>query len=247
MESRQLAETVHAFRSAHLGNERSIWIREPAVPSRPYGLTIFLDGELYRDRVGAIATIDDLEARAALANSLFVSVSMHSEEARWIECPCHQPFADFINGELVPWLEAKYPAVKKSAERVLIGLSYTGLAAAFVAMKAPGAFTHVVAQSGSFWWNDCWLVEQFRGLETRLPTAFYLDVGLKETDENVRHKEDVLQVVSQIDAIRRLRDVMLDQGYAVKYVEFDGGHEFVAWQKTLPVALRWALPAGTKN
>jgi len=242
-----MRETVHLLKSTHLGNERSIWVREPAQPDRPCRLAIFLDGELYRDRVGAVSLIDALEAEASIANTLILFISMQSIEARWIECPCHPPFADFIHRELLPWLEVKYPAVKNARARVLIGLSYTGLAAAFVTMRAPGAFTHVVAQSGSFWWNDCWLVEQFRNLEKPLPTAFYLDVGSKETNENVRHKEDVLQVVSQIDAIRRLRDVMRNQGCAVKYVEFDGGHEFSAWQKTLPDALRWALPAGSKK
>lgn len=45
-----------------------------------------------------------------------------------------------------------------------------------------------------------------------VPTEFYLDVGTQETQENVRHREDVLQVVSQIDGVRRFRDVLLLQG-----------------------------------
>ena len=70
----------------------------------------------------------------------------------------------------------------------------------------------------------------------------YLDAGSRETAENVQHREDVLQVVSQIEGVRRFRDVLSCQGYSVKYVEFDGGHEFSAWAKTLPEALSWALP-----
>jgi len=67
-------------------------------------------------------------------------------------------------------------------------------------------------------------------------------VGSGETAENVRHKEDVLQVVSQIDAVRQFRDVLIAGGYDVKYLEFAGGHDFLEWRKTLPDALRWALP-----
>jgi hypothetical protein len=70
---------------------------------------------------------------------------------------------------------------------VLAGVSYTGLAAAFVAKEYPGAFQRIISQSGSFWWNDCWLVEEFRRLEQRLPVEFYLDVGMQEIHENVRH------------------------------------------------------------
>lgn len=62
-----------------------------------------------------------------------------------------------------------------------------------------------------------------------------------ELDENVRHREDVLQVVSQIDGVRHFRDVLLLAGNSVRYVEFDGGHDFAKWRQTLPDALRWAL------
>lgn len=125
---------------------------------------------------------------------------------------------------------------------MLVGLSYTGLAAAFIAFQAAGKFGKVIAQSGSFWSDNCWLVEKYRKMTNRLPTDFYLDVGSKETDEDVHHKDDVLQVVSQIDAVRNFRDVLVEKGYSVKYQEFDGGHDCAMWQKTLPDALRWALP-----
>lgn len=125
-------------------------------------------------------------------------------------------------------------------DRTLIGLSYTGLAAAFVAKEYPGLFQRVISRSGSFWSNDCWLIEQFRTLAQRVPTDFYLDVGTREVAENVRHREDVLQVISQIEGVRRFRDVLAREGYSVSYVEFEGGHDFQAWKRTLPDALRWA-------
>lgn len=237
-----MKEILHRFKSARLENERAIWIREPARTSTRPHLIVFLDAELYRDRVGAVSVIEELEARSELAPAWYVFISMESVETRWRECPCHPPFAGFINEELVPWLEASYPAIKTSDERVLVGLSYTGLAAAFVALQSPGRFGKVVAQSGSFWSNDCWLVSQFEKRASRLPTDFYLDVGRRETAENVRHREDVLQVMSQIDAVRKFRATLVAKGHEVKYVEFDGGHDFAAWRQTLPDALRWAAP-----
>jgi enterochelin esterase family protein len=74
-----------------------------------------------------------------------------------------------------------------------------------------------------------------------VPTDFYLEVGTQELAENVRHREDVLQVVSQLEAVRKFRDVLRLKGHSVKYVEFDGGHDFAAWRRTLPDALRWAM------
>ena len=234
-----LNETVDRLASVHLRNERPIWIRPPRTPSSAQCLTLFLDGELYRERVGAVSVIDRLQG--AIADSWFVFVSMESVEARWLECPCHLPFAAFIVEELLPWLESRYDGIKSARRRTLIGLSYTGLAAAFVAKEYPGVFHAVVSQSGSFWWEDCRLVEQFRSVR-RLPTDFYLDVGTREVQENVWHRPDVLQRVSQIEGVRRFRDVLRENGHSVAYAEFDGGHSFDAWRETLPAALKWALP-----
>ncbi len=235
-----MKETIERLKSVHLGNERSIWIREPAAPDAASNLTIFLDGELYRDRVNAMSVIDDLQDE--IADCWFVFVSMESAEARWLECPCYPPFAKFIVEELLPWFERRYGSMVTIGQKTLIGLSYTGLAAAFITKEFPGVFQKVISQSGSFWSNDCWLVEQFKRLPHRVPTDFYLDVGTREIQENVRHREDVLQVLSQIEGVRRFRDALLHQGCSVKYLEFDGGHEFAAWKRMLPTALKWALP-----
>jgi enterochelin esterase family protein len=202
-------------------------------------VSIFLDGELYRDRVGANSVIDSLHG--AIADSWFVFVSMASVEARWLECPCHQPFARFVAEELVEWLATQHQELRLVQQRTLIGLSFSGLAAAFVAKERPGIFQRVISQSGSFWWNDCWLSEQYR-LSARVPTDFYLDVGSNELTKNVRHHDDVLQVISQIEGVQRFRDALRLRGHSVRYVEFDGGHDFAAWRQTLAGALLWALP-----
>jgi enterochelin esterase family protein len=232
-------EVISRFRSVHLQNERLIWVRPPRDRSSAGHVSIFLDGELYRDRVGANSVIDSLQGD--IADSWFVFVSTESVEARWLECACYQPFARFVAMELLPWLSTQHQELRLVQERTLIGVSYTGLAAAFVAKECPGIFQRVISQSGSFWWNDCWLSEQYR-LSARVPTDFYLDVGTKELAENVRHHEDVLQVVSQIEGVHRFRDVLRLKGHSVRYVEFDGGHDVTAWRQTLPEALRWALP-----
>lgn len=237
-----MSEIVEQLPSVHLGNERSVWIREPADPAGARHLTIFLDAELYRDRIGVDQIIDGLAASRAIADSWFVFVSMATVEARWEECPCHPPFAHFIVEELLPWLARQFPGTASVGNKVLVGLSYTGLAAAYVVWQYPGAFQKVIAQSGSFWWNDGRIVDLYRDLSHRLPTAFFLDVGAKETATNVRHREDVFQQVSQIEGVRAFRDELFRQGCAVEYVEFDGGHEATGWRSSLPAALRWALP-----
>lgn len=238
------AESLYVLRSKHLGNERNVWIRRPAQTGDSCSLVVFLDAELYRDRVGANVVIDDLELRGVVRPSFYVFVSSQSIESRWRECPCYPPFARFINDELVPWIEDVIPEAKAESKRVIAGLSYTGLAAAFVALDGKSSFAKVIAQSGSFWSNQCWLTREYRSKEMARPVDFYLDVGLDETATNVRHKEDVLQDISQIEGVQGFRDVLLARGYAVNYIEFQGGHDTACWRTTLPIALEWALSAG---
>lgn len=235
-----MRETVLQLNSSYLQNERSIWICEPESVSGASDLVVFLDAELYRDGVGALSVIEAL--RGQVADSWFVFVSEQSPEARWRECPCHRPFAGFIGEELLTWLARGSIDFTRIKRRVLAGLSYTGLAAAFVAKEYPGAFQRVISQSGSFWWNDCWLVEEFRRLEQKIPVEFYLDVGNQEIHENIRHREDVLQVISQIEGVRRFRDALVAQGHAVRYNEFDGRHDYACWNRTLADAHKWGLP-----
>lgn len=237
-----MSEIIDQLRSLHLHNQRPIWVRPPADPATATRLVVLLDAELYRDRVGAGAIIEGLRARGEVADAWFVFVSMASEEARWVECPCHPPFARFVVDELLPWLTERHPGIARVRQRVLVGLSYTGLAAAFVAISRPGVFQTVISQSGSFWWNDAWLTQEVRRTRLQVPTGFYLDVGSRERQENVRHRPDVLQVMSQIDGVRGFRDALVELGHRVNYVEYDGGHDFAAWQRMLPGALRWAVP-----
>lgn len=229
------------LRSAHLGNERTLWIQKPRGIARPCPLVVFLDGELYLKRVHAGAIVRKLTRRGKIAEAWHVFVSMHSFEARWRECPCHPPFARFIAEELMPWLEGRHPEIKQAPRRVLIGLSYTGLAAAFVALRYPDLFQRVVCQSGSFWWRDCWLVRSYRRTRRRIAAEFFLDVGREETERNVRFRPGVFQGISQIEGVRAFRDVLERRGNAVTYAEFEGGHEPKGWAGTLPAALQWAL------
>ncbi|HEY5228606.1 MAG TPA: GNAT family N-acetyltransferase [Opitutaceae bacterium] len=236
---------AHRFRSAALSNERDIFVHVPA-SGRCSALLVFLDSEIYKDRVGAPQVVDTLVERGAIEEPAVVFVSFCTTDARWIECECHPPFASFIVDELLPWLAARFPALGEAKARVLLGLSYTGLAASWVGLERPGAFQAVVSQSGSYWWNDCWLCRQHRiAPGTTLP-SFYLDVGTRETAENVTHKDDLVQVASQISAVREFRDVLKAAGATVNYQEFEGGHDGACWTRMLPVALKWAVSSRTK-
>ncbi|QYM78098.1 hypothetical protein K0B96_12355 [Horticoccus luteus] len=237
-----MPEDTFSLASAHLQNERPIWVRLPRDLHAPCHLAVVLDGELYRGGVEALATIDRLDRTQRIGPTLFAFVSHHSEAARWRECPCHPPFAAFLHAELLPALAARYHAVHANRQRALIGLSYTGLAAAFAALQPENEFTRVVAQSGSFWWHDGWLSDHVPPAPAARPPAFYLEVGRKETADRVEHRPDVIQRISQIEGVQRFHAALRTAGYASAYSEYPGGHDFDGWRQSLPRALAWALP-----
>ncbi|MCH6255372.1 alpha/beta hydrolase-fold protein [Puniceicoccaceae bacterium K14] len=235
-------EERHIFSSTALGNERNIWMRIPPRLESVTQLLVILDAEIYRDRVAAPTIIEELYEQEAIGQAVVVYVSYCNADARWKECPCHSPFATFVIEELYPWILARLPVLREARDRVLVGLSYTGLAASFVALKGNGLFNKVISQSGSYWSNGSWLTKEYEKFEGGLNVSFYLDVGDEETDVNVLHKEDVLQEVSQIEGVERFRDVLTEKGCAVQFAMFSGGHSSEGWASTLPSALKWALP-----
>jgi enterochelin esterase-like enzyme len=231
-------ETVAQIRSEQLGNERPLWIVAPVKPTATSQLVLFLDGEHYWERIGAPATITALGADA---NHWFVFVSMLSPDSRWTELPCNPRYAAFIVEEVLPWLNVRFPLASEVSKRTLIGASYSGLAAAYIVKQYPGVFDQVIAQSGSFWSEEGRLAREYRALPKPIPTTFYLEVGTRETQENLQHRPGVWQKTSQMEAVKDFRDALQASGHRVRYVEFDGAHEFSPWQKSLPAALRWAL------
>ncbi len=247
--TRQLDVTFSGWRATHtiesraLCNRRSLWIVGPVNGGAVSNLVVFLDGELFLKHLDALALIHRLSAEPELADSLFVFVSMHSQAARLSECSCHPQFARFIAVELIEFMETIHPGLKAVPQRVLAGVSFSGLAAVFIAGEFPGIFQKIIAQSGSFWWKDCWLIKHLRQMTKPLPSLFYLDVGTGETEVDVEGdpKADTFQSTSQIDSVKQLRDALASQGCRVKYVEFSGGHEAKEWAQTLPSALIWAV------
>lgn len=229
----------HRLCSDFLGNERSLWILEPSDPQTSADLVIFLDGEYYREGVDAPGVIAGLQAEGEIRDVLVVFVSMESVASRWIECPCHQPFADFVNLECLPWILGRYPQL--TGKRVIAGLSYTGLAAAFVGLSGAGHFSGVIAQSGSFWWNENWLDANISPARKEEAPKFYLSVGSQEVKPWVEHKEGVVQRCSQITGVERFHQALMQQGYLTHCTLFDGGHDFRHWRTDLGSALRWAL------
>jgi enterochelin esterase-like enzyme len=198
--------------------------------AEPIDHVLLFDGQACIDLLDVPTVLDNLLAESRIPSLVVVMVDNPDRETRNRELPCHQPFADFLARELLPWARARYHVTDDPARTIVGGQSYGGLAATFAGLRYPEVFGNVLSQSGSFWWKPDgdeeheWLTRQFVD-SPALPLRFYLDVGLLENSYE--------EGPSQRCTNRHMRDILRAKGYPVHYVEYNGGHDYVWWRGTL--------------
>jgi enterochelin esterase family protein len=149
----------------------------------------------------------------------------------------HAAFADFMSGEIMPWIRQNWLISTKAAHTMLCGYSRGGLGATYVAWKHPEMFGNVLAQSGAFWRGNEggtsdpeWLTQQISN-SPKANLRFYIEVGAEET-----RKTPAGPIF--IEANRRLHHVLEAKGYNLRYVEVIGArHDPVHWRFQLPDGL----------
>ncbi len=230
------------FASERLGGARRIWVFTPpdfTPHSVQYNLLLGLDGLAYQSVVPTPKIVEYLRAAGRLGPSVVVLVESGAG-SRERDLAHNPEFAQFLAEELVPWLQQRYHLSLRAVQTVLFGSSLGGLAAAFAAYRYPEVFGNVLAQSGAFFWTApsdrgaTSMMSEFASA-ARKPIKFYLDAG---TFEKVVYPG---MQMSLLAGVRHLRDVLVAKGYAVKYAEFEGGHDYSCWAGTLADGLLYLL------
>ncbi len=239
----------HQFTSALLGNTRRIRVyTPPAYPARgSYGWLLALDGDAYFG-VRVTTILDNLLAQGRIPPLVAVFFDNASHAARHVEMSCNSRLVAALTDECLPWLRQTYPLSTDPSQAVIVGSSYSALAAAFAAYRRPDVFGNVLAQSGAFSWyqgedrepeagedvEPGWLIRQLVKASL-LPLRFHLDVGCLETTTDYSGAAHT----NILNSNRHMRDVLRAKGYPVNYVERSGGHDFAGWRSALPDALAW--------
>jgi enterochelin esterase-like enzyme len=236
--------------SSALGEKRTVRVYMPPAYTRtakPYPVLFFTDGEVYQDKLGLPATLDNLIESRRIPPVVAVMIDNVAGQ-REHDLACDPRFSYLLNSELVPRIRRGYNVTTDPRQTVIGGYSLGGLTAGCTALRHPETFGNVLAQSGSFWWtpttppNDThpptgvepnWLAKQFLA-SPRLATRFYLSAGSDEIDVSGRGADITL-------TSRHLRDVLLAKGYPVAYVEIAGDHDVLNWETTLPDGLLFLL------
>jgi enterochelin esterase-like enzyme len=220
-----------------LAAPRKVWVQEPV--SQPASdCIVLLDGEMYRDRVGAPEIVRDLQETGDIPPLTCVYLSLVDTAARHADLACNESFSRFLATDLLRWIEGR---VGHHDRYFLGGLSLGGLAAAFTVLEHPGVFAGGFCQSPSAWWNDEWLAGLV-ATEDPPPQRFWLSVGTREVQKGISHPPSgMLQKVAQLDSVRRLAVALEAAGHEVRLAEFDGGHDPACWAAGLPEGLRWLM------
>ena len=189
------------------------------------------DGQEFSNaEMGALPTVlDNLIAEGRIAPVIAVFVDPRlvdtGENRRGPELLTNPRFQSFLTGELIPWIDARYPTRPLPEARALVGMSLGGLHATYTAMRQPQWFGLVAALSPYFLAKPAVLAEVEKA--KRQPVKWFVGQGAYDYDvENTRH----------------LRDVLEKKGYQFRFVESNDGHSWGNWRNMLDDLLIYFFP-----
>jgi iron(III)-enterobactin esterase len=220
--------------------ERKVWsLAAPA--GRATAAILFLDAELYLERIGAAGVVRRLQERRAIPPATAVFLSGGGAAARHEDFVCRPEYARFVASDLVGSVQEVHPGVTEIA---IAGASLSGLAAAYAATRHPAVFRAAVCQSPSFWWQRGRFAQELPAATPAGP-EFWICVGSRETEAGMSHppsglRQGLTQVAGCVLATAALRA----KGYSVSYREYVGGHDPGCWRDDLSLALLWVWRRG---
>jgi len=234
----QMKTNEHIVESADGEYRRKVWLLTSG--ERPQKLCVFLDAEYYLDKICAPAILDRLQAEGSIPPIAAVFVSNLDNAARHADFVCNPNYSRFIAEDIVGWARENATGIGEPGH-IVVGLSLSGLAAAFLALAYPAVFPRAIAQSGSFWWNEGWFAKNV-GSFPAANRRCWLSVGDQETETGVsREPSGMRQEQTQIEGARNAAEALQAAGAIVRYRIFAGGHAIAPWAMELPTALRWTI------
>jgi enterochelin esterase-like enzyme len=204
---------------------------------KPYPIIYLFDAFLYLNRVEVPNILDNIITEKKIEPMIAVFFGTYRKSRRII-LPLNFEFKNEFVTKVVPLIREKYNTSLNPNENIIGGMSYGGLAAGFIGFYHSNIFGKVFGQSSSFWrdfeltdsdgeWmrND-WLINKY-STSNKKELKFYLDWGLQEN--------------WVLGSNRRMVKVLNKKEYEVKFVEFNGWHDWSNSRKTFADGLMYLL------
>ncbi|MEO0795014.1 MAG: alpha/beta hydrolase-fold protein [Verrucomicrobiota bacterium] len=233
----------HSVSSRDGAYTRKVWMR-PGPVDRVHPLAIFLDAEYYLRDMDSPQMLEGLMESSAIPELTILFVSHVDVPARVENFTCNPRYASFIAEDLFGWAREQNASIQAS-NNLISGLSLSGLQGVFTALSYPQKFSYCLAQSGSFWWEDCRLIGEIANYAAS-GQRYWLSVGDEEVATHIdRPQIGLYQEVSQIEGVTRTADALRTIGAEVSYHLFKGGHAPAPWSDDLPKGMQWLF--GSNN
>jgi predicted alpha/beta superfamily hydrolase len=144
-------------------------------------------------------------------------------------------YPDFLQREVMPLIEERYPVLKGAENTGLGGSSLGGLIALYTQLAAPGVFGRLLIESPSLFVANGKIVEECRSFRN-WPTRLYLGMGTRETG-NAEKDAKIVGDVRELETI--LRSAGLDEQRLKVRIEEGATHTESAWATRFPEALEF--------
>ncbi len=207
--------------SNYLSRKHPVFVYTPPGIKPGYRLPVAIvtDGEDYLALGKMNLIVDDLLAGRRIKPLIGVFVDpktdLHdaSSNQRMTEYAASEGYLDFLEKEVMPLIERRYPASRKGSERVLLGASMGGLISTYAAITRPKFVGNCAAQSPAYYQADSAVIKRLGSLP-HVSVNIYLQTGTIHDTE--------------IEA-NLVRNILQTKGARVRYEEFHEGHNWTNW------------------
>jgi enterochelin esterase family protein len=230
--------------SRALGRDAQVTLYLPARFRRTtaYPVLVVHDGPDYLQYASAKTVLDNLVHRDEVAE--VVGAFLHPGD-RLVEYADSTAHARFVTGELLPFLERRFPLVAQPAGRCLMGASFGAVASLSTAYRHPDTYGSLLLQSGSFVFTD--IGTDHGGGPVFDPVARFTN-RFRDRPRAVADRVFVSCGVYEplIVRNRSLVPVLTETGMKVRYVESRDGHSWENWRDRLKDGLSFVFPGPRK-
>lgn len=235
--------TSHTLDSQHLGQTRTILIYDPPgqIVGQPLPSLYINGGTDYLNLIDTPAILDRLIAQRQIPPLLTVFIAPVNADQ---EYALNDAYADFVAGELVPFVQDRFGANTDPAATGIMGNGLGGLAAVHAAVNHPDVFGLVAAQSGRFGHDREALIRyvgrQQAGRAGFDPPQVYLVAGAYETAVLAGNEPENI-----VEANREMAGAFEQAGFDYRLDERPEGHSWGLWRGSLGRALSYLFKPGS--
>ena len=214
-------------------HEREIFFYRPPV-KEPVPLLVVYDGQDYLQRAKLTTLVDNLAADGRIQP---LAVAFLPNAGRWrsVEYACSDGTLLWLDQVILPLAQEKLNLIDLQAQPGafgVLGASLGGTMALYTGLRMPDVFGKVIAQSGAFMIEsrDFAVVDLIR--HGQAPQVnIWMDIG---------------QLDMLLEDNRNMHRLLQEKGYAVRYREFSGGHNYTAWRDDLWRGLEAMFPRSSQ-